>query len=164
MICIQTCIQQRRKSKKRRKKEKQMWIMYQPLMLLMMDWDLLIISDWEKNLQTPDPGIYHITLYTSHCILALILRIINFNISYFCNCIYIYIYIYRQKTQISVLADRAYPDASTLFDFHNKPPLLTFTYIFAFIASIDMMVNIPTLYQACVQAEGDNHIIMYLYY
>jgi len=61
---------------------------------------------------------------------------------------------HRNKTQISVLADRAYPDASSLFDFQNKPPLLLFTYIFAFIASIDMMVNIPTLYAACKEAEG----------
>ena len=54
------------------------------------------------------------------------------------------------------MADRAYPDAGSLFDFQNKPPMLLFTYIFAFIASIDIMVNIPTLYNACNDAEGDN--------
>eukprot|EP01083_Nonionella_stella_P287539 978794_1 len=62
----------------------------------------------------------------------------------------------RNKTQISVLADRAYPDASSLFDYSDKPPLLIFTYVFAFIASIDMMVNIPTLYGACNEAVGHN--------
>eukprot|EP01084_Bolivina_argentea_P277187 473156_1 len=62
----------------------------------------------------------------------------------------------RHRTEISVLADRAYPDASSLFDFQDKPPLLVFTYVFAFIASIDMMVNIPTLYAACNEADSTN--------
>ena len=62
----------------------------------------------------------------------------------------------RQKTQISVLANQSYPDANSLFDFQNKPPLLLFTYIFAFIASIDCFVNIPTLYAACNEAAGSN--------
>eukprot|EP00484_Ammonia_sp_Unknown_P020486 CAMPEP_0197043822 /NCGR_PEP_ID=MMETSP1384-20130603/20008_1 /TAXON_ID=29189 /ORGANISM="Ammonia sp." /LENGTH=665 /DNA_ID=CAMNT_0042475187 /DNA_START=13 /DNA_END=2010 /DNA_ORIENTATION=+ len=69
----------------------------------------------------------------------------------------------RVKTQISMLADKGYPEASTLFDFQSKPPLLIFTYTFAFIASIDIMINIPTLYNACNAAEGpDTYYYVYI--
>eukprot|EP00485_Elphidium_margaritaceum_P006974 CAMPEP_0202705476 /NCGR_PEP_ID=MMETSP1385-20130828/18013_1 /ASSEMBLY_ACC=CAM_ASM_000861 /TAXON_ID=933848 /ORGANISM="Elphidium margaritaceum" /LENGTH=627 /DNA_ID=CAMNT_0049363707 /DNA_START=27 /DNA_END=1910 /DNA_ORIENTATION=- len=68
----------------------------------------------------------------------------------------------RANTQISLIADGAYPDAVSLFDFHNKPPLLLFTYIFAFIASIDMMVNLPTLYSAIADNTTDSIYYVYI--
>merc|ERR1719474_2297713 len=69
----------------------------------------------------------------------------------------------RNKTQISMLADRGYPSATSLFDFQNKPPLLLLTYIFAFVASLDMMINIPTLYDACKEATDNDFYYIYIF-
>ena len=70
---------------------------------------------------------------------------------------------HRNQTHISVLADRGYPSADTLFDFQNKPPMLQLTYIFAFIASMDMMINIPTLYDACIAATDTDFYYIYIF-
>ncbi|ETO32509.1 major facilitator transporter [Reticulomyxa filosa] len=45
-------------------------------------------------------------------------------------------------------------------DWQSHEPRLKWCYLFAFVASIDIMVNIPTLYDACTHASPNNE---YLY-
>lgn len=65
-------------------------------------------------------------------------------------------------TDYNILED-AYPNLTSILDWQSKPPLLSFSYLLAFLASIDMMVNVPTLYSACKESSDIQYMYAYIF-
>ena len=68
----------------------------------------------------------------------------------------------RMNTRISVLED-GIPNSRDILNFSNYSPNLQWTFAFGFLASIDIMINIPTLYDAVTDLNTYSGSSTYFY-
>jgi len=68
----------------------------------------------------------------------------------------------RSSTNAQIL-EKGLPDYSDFLDLTDKPPMLLFTYVLAFISSIDMMVFLPTLYDATKDNNDSGNYYVYVF-